>query len=268
MKLIISLIIGLSCLFPGLVYASAIDLRLDKDEIAISFLPLSDGEAALLQTGNGGQFLINTGEKNSRKEIFYYMAKLQIRQLDGLIVTEKKYWHEMFIEQLADNRGLKKVITAWPVDEEKRDSRLAYERWVPGEIYDLGSEASLQPLYYGEGDDEGLDFSIRHRQSRFLWMSSASSLSEQEMLAQSLKDSNILKLPQFGKKDSLSYNLLTHIDPQSAILFKSKVDYPDDELLEVLHQTWIDVYYTDQQGLIIIKFTRDGYSILTIPEMK
>ncbi|KAB7708934.1 hypothetical protein F9802_01975 [Bacillus aerolatus] len=268
MKIILAVFVSLMFIFPASTDASVIHLHLKEGEFALSFLPLSNGEAALLHTAEGRQFLINTGYKGSGPEILHYMNKFQIRQLDGLIITEKKYWQERFIQQLIKTRKLKKIFAGWPAKDHLCGGRFIYEQWLAGTLQELDSGVKLAVLYNGSQKNEGLDFSIKHFDSRFLWMSSASRSAEKKMLTQSLKDSNIVKVPKFGVHGSLSYNLLTHIDPQTAIIFKRKDQRPNGELMEMLHQMWIDVYYAEQHGLIIVKFTKEGYEVFSIPELK
>ncbi|MFK2824185.1 hypothetical protein QYG89_00570 [Bacillus sp. B190/17] len=268
MRKIIAVIICLLFIFPMYADASVVHLNLKADEFALSFLPLTDGEAAILHTADGRHYLINTGYKGTGAEIFRYMNQFQIRTLDGLIITEKKYWQEPIIHQLVKKRKLKKVISGLPMQGTFQEDGLIYEEWKEGDLRKLGPGVHLVVLYSGLKKGEGLDFSIKHYDSRFLWMSSASPSAEKKMFTHSLKDSNIVKIPMFGKRGSISYSLLTHIDPQTAVLFKQKKRHPDGELMEMLHQMWIDIYYTEQHGLFTIKFTKEGYEIFSVPYLK
>lgn len=268
MRIVLAISICWFFVFPMCAAASVIHLNLEEEEFALSFLPLSDGEAAFLHTADGRHFLINTGHPDSEAEILQYMDRFRISKLDGLILTEKKYWRTSFIKELMTKRKLKKVFTSWPLPARWRHSRLAHEQWKEGKIQEIGRDVRIQVLHNGRGKNEGLDFSIKYYDSRFLWMSSASKPAEKALLSHSLKDSNIIKVPNFGEARSLSRDLLMHIDPQTAILFKQKAGHPDEKLMETLHQMWIDVYYTDQHGLLIIKFTKAGYELFTFPDLK
>ncbi|MEK4029001.1 hypothetical protein MKZ02_10625 [Pseudobacillus sp. FSL P4-0506] len=268
MRIVLFIFVCLLVISPTYGEASIIHVRLEKEEFALSFLPLSDGEAAFLHTADGRHFLINTGYKGTESEIFQYMNNFQIRKLAGLIVTEKKYWRRSFIEELMKKRKLKKVFTGWPLPANWRSRRIMHEQWQEGDQREISQGIRLSVLHSGTDKNEGLDFSIKHYDSRFLWMSSSSQLAEERLLAHSLKDSNIIKVPRFGQTNSLSHDLLSHIDPQTAVLFKRKEGYPDERLMEKLYQMWIDVYYTEQHGLLIIKFTKEGYELFSLPDLK
>ncbi|WP_100402481.1 hypothetical protein [Bacillus sp. FJAT-42315] len=231
------------------VAAETIDLNLKENELAITFLPLSDGEAAFLHTADGQHYLINTGTKESRPQIFSYMKKFAINQLSGLVITETQEELPPFIAQLKKDYQLSRIYGA--------DMQV-------GEVKQLQPGLELEILYNGIKQKEGIDFSIKHFDSRFLWLSSASTRAEKRLLKEELKDINIVKTPNFGQNDSMSYSLLTHIDPQTAIIFTKKESLPGGELMEMLHQMWIDVYYTKQHGLIMIKCNKIGYEVLTI----
>lgn len=268
MRVILVVVACMLFMSPMCTDASVIHVRLEEEEFALSFLPLSDGEAAFLHTADGRHFLINTGHKGTEHELFQYMNNFQIQKLDGLIVTEKKYWRKSFIEELVKKRKLKKVFTGWPVLASCHVRRLVHEQWQEGDLREISPEVRLSVLHNGTGRNEGLDFSIKYYDSRFLWMSSSSKTAEKRLLAHPLKDSNIIKVPQFGQANSLSHGLLSHIDPQTAVVFKKKTGYPDERLMEKLYQMWIDVYYTEQHGLLIIKFTKEGYELFSLPDLK
>lgn len=268
MRIVLAVIVWMLFVSPVYTNASVIHLHLEEEEFALSFLPLSDGEAAFLHTSDGRHFLINTGHKGTGAEIFQYMNRFQIQELAGLIITEKKYWRESFIEELMKKRKLKKVFTGWALPANWHGSRLTHEKWQAGDLREISPGVRVSVLHNGLEKNEGLDFSIRHYGSRLLWLSSASKLAEKKMLALPLKDSNILKIPKFGEQDSLSNDLLIHIDPQAAVLFKQKANYPDERLMEMLHEMWIDVYYTGQHGILIIKFTKGGYELFSLPDLK
>ncbi|OCA92778.1 hypothetical protein [Pseudobacillus wudalianchiensis] len=268
MRIVLAIVVSMLFVSPMYAAASVIHLHLEEEEFALSFLPLSDGEAAFLHTADGQHFLINTGHKGTEAEIFQYMNSFQIHELDGLIITERRYWRESFIEELRRKRKLKKIFTGWPLPARSRGSRFIHEKWQEGDLREISPGVRVSVLYSGLRKNEGLDFSIRHYDSRLLWLSSASRSSEKKLLALPLRDSNIVKIPQFGKHDSLSNNLLTHIDPQTAVLFKQKAAYPDERLMELLHEMWIDIYYTGQHGILIVKFTKEGYELFSLPDLK
>ncbi|WP_203361922.1 hypothetical protein [Bacillus sp. REN10] len=233
------------------VQAETIDLNLKEDELAITFLPLPDGEAAFLHTADGHHYLINTGTRKSRPLILSYMKKFGIDQLSGVIITEKQEEVDSFIVRLKSGYDLRHVYG---------------EYMRVGEVRQLQPGLELKILYNGSGQKEGIDFSLKHFHSQFLWMSSASKQAEKSLLKEELKDINIVKIPNFAQNDSMSYRLLKHIDPQTALIFTKKESLPASELMEMLHQMWIDVYYTKQHGLVMIKFNKIGYEVFTITD--
>ncbi|WP_338749620.1 hypothetical protein [Bacillus sp. FJAT-52991] len=250
MRMLFAVCLSIFILLNG-SYAKAetIDLNLKENEFAITFLPLPDGEAAFLHTADGHHYLINTGTKESRPLIFSYMKKFAIHKLSGLVITEKQEKVASFIGRL------------------KKDYRLQHvygKEMRAGEVKQLQPGLELKILHNGIKQKEGIDFSIKHFDSRFLWMSSTSMKAEKSLLKEELKDINIVKTPNFAQDDSMSYSLLTHIDPQTAIIFKKREVLPGAELMEMLHQLWIDIYYTKKHGLVMIKFNQVGYEVLTI----
>ncbi|MBM7647964.1 beta-lactamase superfamily II metal-dependent hydrolase [Bacillus ectoiniformans] len=243
------------------VQAESIDLNLDEGEFALAFFPLTSGEAALLQTADGLNYLINSGEAGSADEIVYYLNYFQVDTLDGFIKTDRSEMPEKLTQILQNRYEVKKVFGKSIGGKEE-------DEWRAGTTISLNPFIELSVLTNGTGKNEGMDFSIQHFNNRFFWMTSNSFKAEIKLLKQPLRNINIIKIPDYGQKNSVSYNLLTHIDPQTAIIFQHEQKVPDKKFMEMLHRMWIDSYYSGQHGIIAIKFHKLGYEVITIPSDK
>ncbi|HZG72102.1 MAG TPA: hypothetical protein VEY51_11270 [Chondromyces sp.] len=265
MRVLFLCLLFISLWNPYQAKAAKIDLNLMANDFALTFLPLENGEAAFLHLGDGRHYLINTGTRKEEKNILKFMDHLQIDSLDGLILTEEQYAREDFIDKLIHLYGLS-TIYAGTLAYDKVKQLPQAEHLRKGMKVVLTPELRMQVIYDGIHLDEGMDFTLTAKKKKFLWRSSSTVYSEQRLLHEKLKDVNILKLPKYALKNSLSYSLLEHIDPQTAIIFKCKDKMPDADLMEVLHQMWIDVYYTEQHGLVIIKFSGGNYEVIPLPQ--
>ena len=56
-----------------------VDFGLQADEVVITFLPLSDGEASLIQDGSGEAILVNTGSASSYPELNKWLQRYKVK---------------------------------------------------------------------------------------------------------------------------------------------------------------------------------------------
>lgn len=244
-----------------------VDLHVSHEEYAISFLPVLKGEVAVLHLGSGENYLINTGPLEECKELYYYLNQIQIDNIKGLIITEKSEVHEKMIDELVRKFNVGEIVVG-----------KSLAQFIPGKVsqithiidedqtYTFSKELTMNIVHEGSGKGEGLDFSITFFHHRFLWLSSQSSHSEGVLLAKPLKSVNIVKVPIHSKAESMSNHLLKHIDPQTAILYRSKERLLNGEMLEAMNEAWIDLYLTGQHGLITVKFNKRNYEVLTFDQ--
>lgn len=248
------------------VEVEGVDLNLKRNEIAFTFLSLSDGEAALIQHGSGENVLINTGGINTSPELERQLALFKVKRITKLIVTAPE-----------GLENLKNVAEKYKVDEivvGKRSqggfgftngkSSTKVSKWEQGAKYELLPEFTARVIYDGDGEDEGIDLSFQYFHHQLFYITSTSQGSEQKFLAEDLRKVNIVKIPNYAGKQSFSEMLIEHLDPQIAIIFKSKAVKPSPDLVEMLHEAWIDVYFTKQHGTVTIKLTDSNYDVITI----
>jgi beta-lactamase superfamily II metal-dependent hydrolase len=243
-----------------------VDLKLKHEEFALSFLPFVKGEVAIIHLPGDINYLINTGESNQIEDLESILGKYGISKVKGILITDVREYHP---------DSLKAITEKWGVEEILTGSRLAEGFMIPGlnlrplnkgEKLELNQEVAIDVMFEGNQENEGLDFTVTALPHRFLWLSSHSPLAEDSLINERLSDVNILKVPLYDKTELLSERLLTHIDPQTAIFYRENKKYINTDLLELFHESWIDVYFTGQHGLITIKFNENNYEVITFPE--
>ncbi|MCA1054610.1 hypothetical protein LCM10_06395 [Rossellomorea aquimaris] len=241
-----------------------VDLKLSPNEAAISFLPLKSGEVAVLHLPTGENFLINTGPDSQVKELYYYLNQMNIEGIKGIILTEEA---EIFKDTLLE------LKRKYSIDEFMAGRSFApmLQEAVPdgvesleeGKTSLLSPDVEMEVIHEGNDKQEGLDFSLTFFQHRFLWLSSQSKHAEEVFMTKPLTNVNIVKIPLHSKTECISAPLIKHIDPQTALLYRSKEKLLNGDLLEALNEAWIDLYLTGQHGLISIKLNKHNYEVLT-----
>jgi competence protein ComEC len=248
------------------VEVEGVDVNLKRNELAFTFFSLTDGEAALIQHANGENILVNTGGKETVKELERLLTLFHVKTISAVILTSvdgkanleeliKKYKVNQIILGASANQSLTEIAIK---------AGVKVSAWEQGDLQKLMPGLTAEVVYDGREENEGTDISFQFFHHQILYVSSASHKSEQSFLGKPLKNVNIVKLPQYAAKGSFSDLLIEHLDPQLAIIFKSNSIKPDPDLVEMLHEAWIDVYFTKQHGTVTIKLTDSNYDVITI----
>ncbi|WLR56574.1 ATP-dependent DNA helicase [Mesobacillus subterraneus] len=248
------------------VEVEGVDVNLKRNELAYTFLAISDGEAALIQHANGENILVNTGGDGTFKELERLLTLFHVNELSTIILTENA-GHEN-LDQIIQKYHVQRIFTGKAgnqvLSETPIPTEVKVQSWKQGDLIKLVPGLTAEVIFDGSEEKEGTDISFQFFHHQIFYISSASHASEQAFLAEPLKNVNIVKVPFFAAKGSFSDLLIEHLDPQLAIIFKSNSIKPDPDLVEMLHEAWIDVYFTKQHGTVTIKLTDSTYDVITI----
>ncbi|MBN8190717.1 hypothetical protein JI667_01030 [Bacillus sp. NTK074B] len=244
-----------------------VDLHVTQEEYAISFLPVQKGEVAVLHLASGDHYMINTGSFRDRNQLYYYFNQIHIDNIKGLIITEKSEVDEKMMDELVKKFSIKEIVAGESLEPYIPQQFLPILHTIQeDQTYTFSDELAMRAVHDGNEIGEGLDFSITFFHHRFLWLSSQSSHSEGVLLMKPLKNVNIVKIPVHSKSESMSHRLLEHVDPQTAVVYRSKERLLNGDMLEAINEAWIDLYLTGQHGLIAVKFNKRNYEVLTFDQ--
>lgn len=243
-----------------------VDLKLYDEEVAITFLSLSNGESTLLQNSEGEGILINTGHADSREELKRALNVFGITKLQEIIITRIDSHYIGNLKWLIQQYEIEKVIIPPSVsDKELLLSNLSVPlvKWSEGKVEDDLFGISAEVVQHIESETT-MNIMLQFGKNRILFMSIANDSYERNLVQQyHLKDVNVLKIGDFGKETGTSQKLLEAVDPQVAIIFQTRDGYPSADVLERLQSTWIDIYYTKQFGNVTIKCNEEQYEVIT-----
>lgn len=248
------------------VEVEGVDVNLKRNELAFTFLALSDGEAALIQHANGENILVNTGGKGTVKELERLLSLFHVKELSSVILTTKGGQENL--ERIVQKYNVRRIVTGSTGNQLLAGTvipaGIKVERWKQGDLLKLMPGLTAEVIFDGNDAKEGTDISFQFFHHQIFYVSSASHKSEQVFLDEPLKNVNIVKLPLFAAEGSFSDLLVEHLDPQLAVIFKSNTIKPDPDIVEMLNEAWIDVYFTKQHGTVTVKFTDSTYDVITI----
>lgn len=230
-----------------------------ENELYVSFLNIPDGEATLIQTSEGKNFLINTGSKDSRIELWEQLKELHVDQLDGLILTDQTEEYCGNMNQILENFDVKQVYYA---NSEKQLSTANTNKkiWNKDDEIKLGNALNIHVLQTNTLGE--MTFTIEYGENSILYMSVNDTNSDEGLEAYNLKP-EIIKIADFGQSNSPSSKLLHEMDPHISIVFNQKSVTPNRDLMERLNESWIDVYQLKQVGTTIIRLNLNDYEIIS-----
>ncbi len=247
-----------------------VNLKLEENEIGITFIDLTSGEATLFQHGNGENVLINSGGPNTNEQLENVLKMFNVTTIDMLIITKADEQYMSNTNFLKNKFQVKKFVTGKNIlMKSNLRNEVDVEKW---ETWGLNEKVELLPHLFVhilhdnhvEHRHLGLDLKITFYKHNLLYMSSSDRKLEQYFLDKPLSDVNILKVPHFGDKSGTSKSFVDYVDPQVAIIFRQKDEWPSQDVIERLYQTWIDIYPLKQFGNISIKLDESLYEVIPL----
>jgi beta-lactamase superfamily II metal-dependent hydrolase len=247
----------------------SIDLNLKDHEVAVTFLGLSDGEATLIQGPNGVNILVNAGGKETGTELKEMLKLYRVNEITALVVTNPQNLFADQINDMISSYKIKELITTPELLSVltkivNPDSGIEMITWGEGTTNPLFPDMTAEVLFTGQGENEGMDFTLQFFKHRLFLMTSVSQRSEEILMKKNLDDVTIFKVPNWAKEDSLSEKLIQYVNPQISIVFESEENDPDPDIIHDLQDTWSEVYFTKKHGTVTIKFTETNYEVFTI----
>jgi competence protein ComEC len=250
-----------------------IDLNLREHEIAVTFLPLSNGEATLIQNSLGENILLNAGHRDTEVELKRLLSLYKVDKISTVILTSLEEEYVGNFNMLTEDYDVKQIITSKTIYEkvveqqsgqqEKQD----IEFWTQGTKQMLFNDLEAEVLFTSEAEAE-LDLSFTYKNERFLLLTSMTEASTDHLLTLDLSNVSIVKIPKFAREESISRRLLKHMDPELAVIFQAANTEPHEDILKLLQEMWLDVHYTKMHGILTIKMTPTNHEIISITKSK
>lgn len=243
-----------------------VDLNLLKDEVAVTFLDLSSGEAILIQTGLGKTVLINTGGPQTSAELLERIEMYNVTKFDAVILTnlDKQYASNFY--WLSKKYHIEQLILP----------ELSKQRWeseFPVQIEDTSywnvtTKAELIPNMFFQVVDVqqsgGMSLYFSYGNHDVLLMGTADKQMEEKLLEKVALKAEVLKVAEFAKEGGTSQRFLEQLDPHVAIIFQERRKQPSAAVIERLNETWIDIYETRQFGNVTLRCDLNQYEVVPI----
>ena len=261
-------------------------VREDEDTadstFTLTFITIGKGDAFLMESPEGGYYLMDTGKAQDYQQIVRVLRLKGIDRLDGIFLTHGHKDHAGCLEPLLEDLPVDRVYISRmdTVSYTEIDPREIVPRFVNtelvelegGEVLDLGgAEAQIwipPSVDFDNANNNSLIMRVTHGTQTFLLMGDAELEEEAELMKSDFPlESTVLKLGHHGETDASSSAFLDQVRPQIALIAGNADENPDSEnpvISERLEQRGIETYYSKGASL---DFCSDG-SQLTIRKVE
>lgn len=272
-----------------LVFTFAVSLKKYIDPSGmIAFIDVGQGDSIFIQLPfHRGNYLIDTGgtlgfhqeeewreRKKSRPGADYtlipFLKSRGVGQIDHLFITHAHEDHFGDLARLNEEIPIKSLH--YTEGTEKQPNFLkALEQMKPETIQspiytdtlwqkDSVSFESLYPNHDGDGqNDDSLVLLTKIKGTNILLTGDLELEGERELLQThpDKLDIDILKVGHHGSKTSSHIEFLEHLSPKTAVIScgkNNRYGHPSDETLENLNEVETEVYRTDINGMVYLKW--------------
>ncbi|MCX6620805.1 MAG: ComEC/Rec2 family competence protein, partial [Acidobacteria bacterium] len=271
--------------FPAKVQSRSLELTaIDVGQGEALFLALPGGRTMMVDGGGIPVFgsrrkpALDIGED----VVAPYLWSRSIRQLDVLVSTHGHEDHLGGLLALVEDFHPRELWTgatvespAWKALREGAAARGVRLRPMrAGESFEFGGArfAVLSPpmAYQARAapvNDDSLVMAVAYGRHRFLLTGDAEGPMEEEMLQRGVPRADVLKVGHHGSRTSSSQSFLAAVHPAFALIsagFENQFGLPHSEVTGRLGDLAVELYRTDQDGLITIR--SDGWRITTQTE--
>jgi beta-lactamase superfamily II metal-dependent hydrolase len=249
-------------------------------ELRMDFINVGQGDAILLRTPEGRNYLIDGGtnvvladaRRENRELVQNYLRDKGITRLDGIVVT---HWHNDHLGGIIPVLRLYDVPQIWeppgaaPTDAFKKYEEICKQKRIrrtttrAGDILEWGNELFVQVLHpekapdshsYSDTNNLSIVLLIRYGKVSSLLAGDIEEEPEREILkyGEGIK-SQILKIPHHGSDTSVYKRFLQVVAPEAGILMvgnNNKFGHPSDKAMLAYSLLGTKLYRTDRHGNI------------------
>ncbi|MCD4760931.1 MBL fold metallo-hydrolase [bacterium] len=251
-------------------------LNQQKDQLAVHFLDIGQGDAILIRTPQGQNILIDGGPDNA---VVYQLAEVLPwweRTIDYVVLTHYHADHVIGLVEVFDKYKVNNVL----INDHQPDHMLHYifkdaleeHNLKPtivtaGEKFVLADNLSWQVLlsddYHEDYNDNSIVMRLSYGDIDFLFTGDLTTIGEERLLSTGLVlESEVLKVCHHGSKYSSSEKFLEKVQPEICIIQSgknNKFGHPHQEALDRLNNIGCQIKSNEHLGTISI--FSDGHSL-------
>lgn len=282
--IILVILLTVAALLAGF-YVSTLESVGGKNQLLVHFINVGQGNCILVQTPDGRNVLIDSGDENSADYVIKYLHHRNVHRIDALIITHASSEDIGGLPTILKTFGVSQIVDAGcshitrPYEEllaNVRSRRIDYKLATASPSLLISKNVSFEiiwpPTTHGEHETSAynncLALQVGYGDVKFLLMEDIGLKTEGLLLSvrQDLQ-SAVLGAALHGDRESTSNELLQVVQPDYAVISvgdDNELGDPADSTIRRIHATGARVLRTDQNGTII--FTTDGRHLRVVTE--
>ncbi|GBF11724.1 MBL fold metallo-hydrolase [Tepidibacillus infernus] len=250
---------------------SAKFIEIEPNEMLVSFLPLKQGEATLIQLSDREFYLIDTGSPECTEQLLTMLNQHGVGQLKGLILTNPSDDHFGGFNQILNQYSIQSIYipelisSTFPIPSayQKKIKKIkAQDEIQINQNIKIVVLSPIEPLSLSP-QANSLVFQLIHKDVQILFTSDINQEIEQRLLERYPLKSEILKVSDFGGVAGSDATFLEKVDAQVGIIFSSDRELYalSEDVLERLNESWMDVMILEKEGEVQILSNGTNYSL-------
>lgn len=245
--------------------------------MSVHFLDVGKADCCYIECEDK-RILIDAADKEPTNVVVEYLERQNVKKLDLVVVSHPHRDHIGQMSNVIDNFKIGKFIAA-KVPDNITPTYATYEKMLrtlnknkvkieyvkSGKKFEIGNMKIeiLGPInYHNNLNSNSIVMKITYGEVSFLFTGDAEKPEEEDIVnsGANLK-STVLKVGHHGSKTSSSYNFLSNVKPDYAVISvgPDRSNLPKEIILNRLNKFCNKIYRTDESGTIIIR--TDGKKI-------
>lgn len=268
----------------GVVQVDGIITKLEKPELKVTVFDVGQGDAALVETPNGKQILIDAGVwspgyDSGESIILPHLKEVGIDKLEAVILSHPHADHIGGILSLINGIEIGKIYNSgYEYDSNLYKNYLALARSKRIEIESIkaGDKIEIDPSllilvlgpegqkFNSDPNQHSIVLNIVYGESEFLFTGDAGEDQEKRLIENygDLLDTDFLKVGHHGSRTSSERAFLKEVTPEIAVISlaeRNRFRHPHPEAIQRIQETGTELYFTSRDKALIFK--SDGKKI-------
>lgn len=276
--------LAITLLLFGVVQIEGIMNKFEKPELKITVFDVGQGDAALVETPNGKQILIDVGVwspgyDSGESIILPHLKEVGIDKLEAVILSHPHADHIGGILSLINGIEIEKIYNSgYEYDSNLYENYLALARSKRIEIESIkaGDKIEIDPSllilvlgpegqkFNSDPNQHSIVLNIVYGESEFLFTGDAGEDQEKRLIENygDLLDTDFLKVGHHGSRTSSEIEFLNKVTPEIAVVSlaeRNRFKHPHPEAVLRIQETGTELYFTSRDKALI--FGSDGMKI-------